>query len=107
MPESVIMKAINVEAMPECMAAMPEPYATTVMWLFDLLAGVAMNERETKMDAHRLASVFGGICGATVNEKELKGQRMSINVMQGSKMIAFFKRGITWRMGDTDQIDMY
>lgn len=94
-PQPILMKAINKEAMEEVSNAMDEPYSSTICYLWDLLAKVAMHE--TGMGQQSLAKVFGPMC-TLVTQKDVKGNKVSMNALAASRMMAFFRRGIEWRM---------
>ena len=100
--ESIIMKATSKEVMSDVMQQVPEPYATVTLFLWDLCAEVATNEAATRMGSAQLAGVFGPVCGPRVSAAELKGGRPSMNVLASSKMVAFFRRGIEWRLSGAD-----
>jgi len=93
---SVLDKAISKDAMKAVTDAMNEPYASTLIYLWDLLAKVAMNPN-ARMGQQSLGKVFGPMC-TMVTQQDMKGNRVSMNVLAASRNIAFFRRGIEWRM---------
>ena len=95
-PQSLLMKAVNKEAMEGVCGAMEEPYSSTLCYLWDLLAKVAMNP-DARMGQQSLAKVFGPMC-TLVTQQDVKGNRVSMNALAASRMMAFFRRGIEWRM---------
>ena len=94
--QAVFNKALNKDVMPDCIAMMNEPHASTLTYLWDILAKVAMNQN-ARMGQQSLGKVFGPMT-TLVTQKDMKGNRVSMNVLGASRMIAFFRRGIEWRM---------
>ena len=95
-PQSVKDKAINKDVMKDVVAMIDEPFASTLCYLWDLLAKVAMNPN-AKMGEQALGKVFGPMC-TMVTQQDIKGNRVSMNALGASRMMAFFRRGIEWRM---------
>jgi len=95
-PQNVKDKAINKDVMKDVIALIEEPYASTLCYLWDLLAKVAMNPN-ARMSQASLGKVFGPMC-CMVTQKDLKGNMVSMNALGASRMMAFFRRGIEWRM---------
>ncbi len=95
-PQNVLMKAINKDVMKDVVSEIDEPYASTLTYLWDILAPVAMNPN-ARMGGQSLGKVFGPMC-TMVTQQDVKGNRVSMNALGASRMMAFFRRGIEWRM---------
>merc|ERR1712013_264098 len=95
-PQSVLNKAINRGAMQSVAQAMGEPLCATICYLWHLMARVAMS-RSAQMTEAALGKVFGPLC-CLVTQSDMKGNRVSGNVLAASRMVAMFRRGIEWRM---------
>lgn len=95
-PQSVLDKALSKDVMKEVIGLMEEPYASTLCYFWDILAKVAMNPN-ARMGQQSLGKVFGPLC-TMVTMEDMKGNRVSMNVLAASRMMAFFRRGIEWRM---------
>ena len=95
-PQNVFDKALSKDVMKDVIAMMDEPYASTLCYIWDILAKVAMNPN-ARMGQQGLGKVFGPMC-TLVTQEDMKGNRVSMNVLGASRMIAFFRRGIEWRM---------
>eukprot|EP00485_Elphidium_margaritaceum_P014998 CAMPEP_0202727754 /NCGR_PEP_ID=MMETSP1385-20130828/185280_1 /ASSEMBLY_ACC=CAM_ASM_000861 /TAXON_ID=933848 /ORGANISM="Elphidium margaritaceum" /LENGTH=873 /DNA_ID=CAMNT_0049393997 /DNA_START=52 /DNA_END=2672 /DNA_ORIENTATION=+ len=96
-PHDVLDKALSKDVMHEVIQAMDEPFASTLCYLWDLLARVAMNSSQSKMNQNQLGKVFGPMV-TMVTKEDVKGNRVSMNVLAASRMMAMFRRGIEWRM---------
>lgn len=96
-PGNILNKAINKDVMDQVILAMDEPFASTLCFLWDILAKVAMQSGSSKMGQHQLGKVFGPLV-TLVTKEDVKGNRVSMNVLAASRMMAMFRRGIEWRM---------
>ena len=96
-PMDVLDKALSKDVMKDVIQAMDEPYASTLCYLWDLLAMVALESKTSKMGQHQLGKVFGPMV-TMVTQEDMKGNRVSMNVLGASRMMAMFRRGIEWRM---------
>eukprot|EP00486_Rosalina_sp_Unknown_P012825 CAMPEP_0201579582 /NCGR_PEP_ID=MMETSP0190_2-20130828/27280_1 /ASSEMBLY_ACC=CAM_ASM_000263 /TAXON_ID=37353 /ORGANISM="Rosalina sp." /LENGTH=143 /DNA_ID=CAMNT_0048014247 /DNA_START=83 /DNA_END=514 /DNA_ORIENTATION=- len=96
-PMDVLDKALSKDVMKDVIKAMDEPYASTLVYLWDLLACVAMESKTSRMGQHQLGKVFGPMV-TMVTQEDMKGNRVSMNVLGASRMMAMFRRGIEWRM---------
>merc|ERR1712129_316159 len=93
---NILNQAINKDVMKNVIAQMDEPYASTLVYLWDILAKVAMNPG-AKMSQASLGKVFGPMC-CLLTQKDVKGNMVSMNALGASRMMVFFRRGIEWRM---------
>merc|ERR1712113_174699 len=96
-PGEILNKALNKDVMKDVIKAMDEPYASTLCYLWDILAKVAMESKTSKMGQQQLGKVFGPMV-TMVTQEDMKGNRVSMNVLAASRMMAMFRRGIEWRM---------
>ena len=96
-PQSILNKALNKDVMKNVIELMDEPYASTLCYLWDILAKVAGNQNKTKMNGQLLGKVFGPMV-TMVTKQDAMGNQISMNVLAASRMMAFFRRGIEWRM---------
>ena len=55
------------------------------------------NNSKTGMTSQTLAQVFGPVT-TSVTQKDIKGNRVSMNALFASRMIALFRRGIESRL---------
>ena len=83
--------------MPKAMEAMPEPDASVLLWLWDLLAEVVELKEFNKMDSQSLSQSFGPIM-TSLTERHLKKSRLTMMAMFASRVVMFTQRGIEWRL---------
>merc|ERR1712228_769511 len=95
-PQKVKDKAFNKDVMEGVTKMIEEPYASTLVYFWDILAKVAMNPK-ARMSQASLGKVFGPMC-TMITQQDVKGNRVSMNALGASRMMAFFRRGIEWRM---------
>eukprot|EP01083_Nonionella_stella_P099022 278508_1 len=96
-PGEILNKALSKDVMKDVIHAMDEPYASTLCYLWDILAKVAMESETSRMGQQQLGKVFGPMV-TMVTQQDMKGNRVSMNVLAASRMMAMFRRGIEWRM---------
>ena len=87
--QNIFDKGLNKDVMKDCVAMMPEPHASTLTYLWDILAKVAMNPN-ARMGQQSLGKVFGPMT-TLVTQEDMKGNRVSTNVLGASRMIAFLE----------------
>ena len=95
--QSILMKAINKDAMEGVCNEINEPHSSVLIYLFDICAKVASNESRTGLGPEQLGRIFGPMT-LLITKKDVRGNRVNSNALAASRMVAFFRRGIEWRL---------